>query len=61
MPQTIDLGKVIGDTGPVGATGPVGPTGPVNFYIVDELPEESEVTDKPAVVVTKNGGVYRLD
>lgn len=28
MSQTVDLGIVVGDTGPVGPTGPQGPTGP---------------------------------
>ena len=64
MAETVDLGYVkgpTGDTGPTGPTGPVGPTGPANLYIVDDLPDESEVKNRPAVVVTKNGGVYRLD
>ena len=56
--ETVDLGYVRGDTGPAGPQGPTGPAGPVNFFFYDELPEESEISTKPAVVVTGNGGMY---
>lgn len=56
--ETVDLGYVLGDTGPTGPIGPTGPVGPVDFFFYDELPEESEIVVRPAVVVTKNGGMY---